>query len=364
MLGRVGAWFGILSCVVAVACVHPAEERVERDLAVGHAEAEGAHVDVRAGLAVVRNVSRSSLELWSNAPNLEIDLELVGTQNLEVRVSNCMPGATLQLAAGRGRVATVDTGSTHRTNCAWAISPDSATLALRLRAPEPSATGFQFAVLSDIQRAIDEVQDIFMRINAEPDLAFVLSAGDLTSQGTGGELQRFQQELEGLDLPYYTTLGNHELGQSPPLYHDYFGRGSAHFEYRGVHFTTLDSASATIDPTVYRWLDRWLEVGRDSVHVVATHIPPIDPVGVRNGSFASRAEAAKLLGRLAEGGVDLTLYGHIHSYYRFQNAGIPAHISGGGGAIPEAFDGVGRHFLVVTVDRSRGIQGTRIVQID
>ena len=66
------------------------------------------------------------------------------------------------------------------------------------------------------------------------------------------------------------------------------------------------------------------------------HIPPVDPIGVRNGSFANRNEAAKLLTRLARGGVDLTLYGHIHSYYAFENAGIPAHISGGGGAIPSA----------------------------
>jgi hypothetical protein len=36
------------------------------------------------------------------------------------------------------------------------------------------------------------------------------------------------------------------------------------------------------------------------------HIPPLDPTGVRNGAFASRSEAAKLLARLAEGGVDLS----------------------------------------------------------
>jgi 3',5'-cyclic AMP phosphodiesterase CpdA len=94
------------------------------------------------------------------------------------------------------------------------------------------------------------------------------------------------------------------------------------------------------------------------------HIPPLDPVGVRNGAFANRNEAAKLLARLAGGNVDLTLYGHIHSYYRFDNAGIDAHISGGGGAIPERFDDVGRHYLVVTVDASTGIGARELVRID
>jgi Icc protein len=94
------------------------------------------------------------------------------------------------------------------------------------------------------------------------------------------------------------------------------------------------------------------------------HIPPIDPVGVRNGSFADRNEAAKLLAKLAEGGVDLTLYGHIHTYYPFSNAGIPAHIAGGGGAIPERFDGIGRHYLTVDVDPRSGVVETGLVRID
>jgi len=93
------------------------------------------------------------------------------------------------------------------------------------------------------------------------------------------------------------------------------------------------------------------------------HIPPLDPTGVRNGAFASRNEAATLLGRFAENGVDLTLYGHIHSYYEFDNAGIPAFISGGGGAIPERFDHMGRHFMVIEVSAGGGVLGTRVVRV-
>jgi hypothetical protein len=94
------------------------------------------------------------------------------------------------------------------------------------------------------------------------------------------------------------------------------------------------------------------------------HIPPIDPIGVRNGSFADRNEAAKLLTKLADGRVDLTLYGHVHSYYAFSNASIPAYISGGGGAIPERFDGMGRHYLTFDVDPAAGIMQAAVVRID
>jgi hypothetical protein len=201
-------------------------------------------------------------------------------------------------------------------------------------------------------------------MNAEPGLSFLLGAGDLTRQGGHEELQRFQRELLALDVPYYTTLGNHELGQSPSLYQDYFGRGSFSFVFRGVRFTLLDSASATLDPTVYDWLDDWLDQGRKDFHVVGMHIAPIDPAGTRNGSFASRAEASRLIGRLAAAEVDLTVYGHVHSYYAFENAGIPAFISGGGGAVPERFDNVGRHFMVFDVDADGGLLDSKVVQVD
>ncbi|MEY4545286.1 MAG: hypothetical protein RL685_1481, partial [Pseudomonadota bacterium] len=72
----------------------------------------------------------------------------------------------------------------------------------------------------------------------------------------------------------------------------------------------------------------------------------------------------KLLARLAQAEVDLTLYGHIHSYYRFDNAGIPAFISGGGGAIPERFDQMGRHFLVVDADAAAQTLSVRVVRVD
>src|SRR6185503_9227251 len=215
-----------------------------------------------------------------------------------------------------------------------------------------------------VQEAIDRVSDIYDKVNGLSGVRFLLGAGDLTQRGTREELERFQRELLRLRVPYFTTLGNHELGQSPVLYQEYFGRGSFQFRFHGVAFTLLDDASAMLDPTVYEWLDDWLSAARDGVHIVAMHIPPIDPIGVRNGSWASRNEAAKLLGRLAEARVDLTLYGHVHSYYEFDNAGIPAFISGGGGAIPERFDGVGRHFLVVDVSARQGVQNVQVVRVD
>ncbi|HWO11812.1 MAG TPA: metallophosphoesterase [Polyangiaceae bacterium] len=358
---------GALACVslpLLAACLRPGEERARRDERVGQARGDGVRVEVAFGHAAVRSLARDRVRLWAAAPRLSLTLDWDAGPpgEVAVEVNNCMPGA--QLSTPDAVVISSERGAGNL--CAFRLGSVAGSTA-RVEIEPPGAdqpSPFSFAVMSDVQEAIDRVQDIYRVMNQEEGIDFLLGAGDLTEQGTREQLERFERELGGLTLPYYTTLGNHELGESPSLYQDFFGRGSQSFEYRGARFTLLDSASASIDPIVFGWLDEWLEQGRGSGHVVAMHIPPLDPIGVRNGAFANRNEAAKLLGRLAAAGVDLTLYGHIHSYYHFENAGMPAHVSGGGGAIPERFDDIGRHFLVVDVEPVEQVFDVRVVRVD
>src|SRR5690606_31999476 len=232
---------------------------------------------------------------------------------------------------------------------------------LEVRPPDAdSREPFDFIALADVQEAIDRVGDVFARMNAESSARFAMFSGVITSRGSTDELLRFQNEMRALDMPIFTTLGNHELGEEDVPYHSIFGRGSQSFVYRHVRFTFLDSASATVDPLVYDWLREWIEAARNGTHLVFMHVPPREPIGLRNGAFSSRAEAAKLLRILGAGGVDGTFYGHVHSFYAFENAGIPAYISGGGGAIPERFAGIGRHFLLLRVDPETSETNVRV----
>jgi len=360
---RVGCVGAAVACAL-LGCSRPGEERAHQDAQVGHAASEAFDVDVTDGLAVVRALGAARLELWANAPRIELSVRFNGPppNSLLLAVDNCIPGA--QLDSGG---VPVSESARDGKRCFFRLGPfaEGEPVRLGLAPPEAASDGpFSFGVMSDIQEAIDSVQDIYRVVNREPGLQFMLSAGDLTEHGSSEQLERFQAELELLAIPYYTTLGNHELRESPCRFQDYFGRGSSSFEYRGARLTLLDSASATIDPIVMGWLDDWLERGADRLHVVAMHVPPRDPIGLREVAFASRNEASRLLARLAQGGVDLTLYGHIHSYYRFENAGIPAYISGGGGSHPEQFDGIGRHFLVVDADPLAATTSVRVVRVD
>jgi predicted phosphodiesterase len=353
----------LLAAALSMACVRPAEERAERDREVGRAASNGVRVEIVRGLAAVRQLDAQQLTLWGSAPHFEIRLAADQPRAIRLEVQNCLAAAQLVPISQGVTVRPLPSSLPTRKN--FELTLPAGTSRLQLGALDSATRGpFVFALLSDVQEAIVDVQDIFQRINGEADVRFLLGAGDLTERGGTSELVRYQRELETLRVPYFTTLGNHELGRNPPAYQDYFGRGSFQFYERGVAFTLLDSASATLDPLVYDWLGPWLDGARDDVHVIAMHIPPLDPIGVRNGAFASRGEAAALLARFAERGVDLTLYGHIHSYYAFDNAGIPAFISGGGGAIPERFDDMGRHFMRFLIDPDRGIVERRVVRVD
>ena len=348
---------GVVGVALAVGCQRDTGDRADRDLEVGRASGGGLDVHVVDGLAAVRSLGTGRLVLWASAPAWELEIEAREAATVRLDVQNAMTDAELLPTSSDARVTALTMSPSTRKS--FDVELPAGTSRFRFGSPDAREHGsFKFMLMSDVQEAIDDVQDIYERMNEESDVRFLLGAGDLTEQGTEEQLRVFRDELLGLEVPYYTTLGNHELGSdNPPKYQDWFGRANFQFAFRGVVFTMLDSAGASLDPLVYDWLDGWLARGRNSVHVVAMHIPPLDPTGVRNGAFASRGEAA------AEYGVDLTLYGHVHSFYEFDNAGIPAFISGGGGAIPERFDDIGRHFMVIDVDADRGVLGTRVVRV-
>jgi hypothetical protein len=346
-------------------CLGVADERARRDEQVGRASAGGVTVTVDEGLAAVHTLDPDGLVLWAQAPELGIALDRAGAPApFAVTVENALPDAELRLEDGSPVPAQPAAAGDPPTLKRWRLDA-LARARLQVRAPDrDSRETFRFAAYADVQEALPRVQDIYQRMATDPRIRFAVMNGDLTDMGAAVDLQRFQREMRTLPFPVYATLGNHELGVAGPPFHPLFGRGSFSFAFRSARFTLLDSASATLAPAVHDWLDGWLRAGAGAFHLVTMHIPPLDPIGTRNGGFASRLEADQLLGRLAAFGVDLTIYGHVHSFYAFANAGIPAYISGGGGGIPERLDGIGRHFLTIDVDPTTQKYQVAIVRVD
>lgn len=355
----------LVAAVLAAGCTRPSEQRALADLDVGAATASDARVAVRGGLAAVRALGDRALELWAQAPVLELELEVGATAAgaWTVTVRNALADSVLVDGSGavHARLA-----SDRPTVAVFELALAAGTHALRVAPPDADVVEpFQVAAMADIQTALPHVDEVFAAINAVPAARFVVAMGDITERGGVEEYDLFERQLQRLDIPYFSTIGNHELWAEPERFLDRFGRANFQFVFKGAAFTFADSGDAGIDPLVEDWLGGWLADARDLPHVFLTHMPPVDPVGTRYGSFRSTRDGRRLLSRLVEGGVDLTLYGHIHTYAAFQNAGIPAYISGGGGAMPMRFDDIDRHFLVVELNSGpTGIGGVSLHRVD
>lgn len=353
----------MLVVLAAAGCLRSGEDRSRAEDDVGRAQAAGLSIEVAGGLAHIRTLESGRAVLWSSAPVLALSLtrDAAAPAIWELEIANALPDAVL---AGEA-VAIESLPRIRPTLHRYRVELAAGTTDLQLAPAGHDQPGtFRFAAMADIQQAMDRVDDIFAHISARDDVRFVMFMGDLTDEAQVAEYDLFEQQLEALDVPFYGTIGNHELWDDPARWLERFGRYNVHFLFRQVAFTFVDSGNGSIDPLVYERLEGWLADSADRVHIFGTHYPVIDPIGIRSGSFRSRPEAARLLTMLAGGGVDLTLYGHIHSYYAFDNAGIPAYISGGGGAWPELWDGVGRHYLVVEATGGGDIDGVALVRVD
>lgn len=396
---RVLALLAPVTLALGAGCLRDGQERALADLDVGMAASAGMRVEVAGGLAHVLAVvpggpgEPGEIRLRASAPALTASLvpELGAAGEWIITVSNCVPDAVLAasvpimplpVASGtsawpaRVELPVVPMHSELPTVRHWRVdlsglpalrADEPAGVEVRIEPPAADTTApdevWRFAVMGDIQTALPRVHEVFERMNQDPSLRFVVAVGDLVEAGNADEYDLLERQLATLAIPYYSTIGNHELYGDPGIWNQRFGRYNLHFRFKGAAFSAVDSGSASLDPLVYEWLDTWLDAAADDVHMFFTHYPPRDPVGVRDGAFRSASEAKKLLGRLARGNVDATFYGHIHSYYAFSNAGIPAYISGGGGALPERWDSVGRHYLAVDVSAT-GIERVSVVEID
>lgn len=353
-----------LLLVALVACTRPGSERALADLEVGSAILGSANVTVTDGMAAIRKLRDREVELWASAPMIETTIFVDATSaaawtvvvdNTPVDAVLTLNGTTIAreiIDGARPTVATFHVTLLAGANTFVVAPPDWDT-------PGP----FQVAAMADIQSAMGSVDEVFDVISATPDLRFVVGMGDITDRAETAEYELFEQKLLSLDIPFYTTIGNHELWADADRWFVRYGRMNFQFAFKGTVFTFVDSGDAGLDPIVEGWLDGWLAKAADRPHIFLTHMPPIDPVGYRYGGFRSMRDAQRLLARLVEGRVDLTLYGHIHTHVGFENAGIPAHISGGGGADPMKFDGIDRHFLVLELDEN-AVRNVSVHRVD
>jgi hypothetical protein len=168
-------------------------------------------------------------------------------------------------------------------------------------AAQPDPVGrWRFGLISDSHEAYDELAAIVDVLNARGDLELVLHGGDMSDVGLRREYVWTLDELERLDVPYLTVVGNHDgLGNGKLLYASMFGPEDYGFEHGGVAFVCFNSNEKQYPGTPrLEWLANALQQASGKPTVALTHAPP---------KSMERDYAPTIVGA----GVDLALSGHL-----------------------------------------------------
>lgn len=233
--------------------------------------------------------------------------------------------------------------------------------------PKDDKDYLEFVILGDNRDGYQTFANILDQINSIKPV-FAIDNGDLVFGGEPNRYRLFNQTVARLQVPLYTTLGNHDIRENGrPTYTKLFGPPYYSFDYRDAHFVFLDSSRGwaekrTIPEEQYQWLENDLRNAQGKRIFVISHIPSSDPrtgkqpntlpdiPGIQETSFFDRLmsdyskfkdldhafpdkqEAKRFEDLMSKYKVNTVFLSHIHSYFSFLKGGVRYIISGGGGA--------------------------------
>ncbi len=244
-----------------------------------------------------------------------------------------------------------------------------------------SNTGFafdkvKFAVISDPHISIPQqkgvvdgyklglktqmlTENAVAEINKIPDVKFVLVAGDLTQDAEPWNIDALRKILDGLKVPYFVTLGNHDLSRVPHEKKDqpitlskytvagaFIGKSGgmvpgmtyySHEVAKDLVLVTLDTSRAQvfvpeaglndfggqIDVGQMRWLEDTLKKNQTKTVIILTHHSAVpwaegDKTNYNAWRWFWMDNAEEVRALLRKYGVKLVFSGHRHISTRYQ----------------------------------------------
>jgi Icc protein len=187
----------------------------------------------------------------------------------------------------------------------------------------PPAGLLRFAVIGDTQRGFDEADVAIDRINARPDVQFVVQIGDFTNVGLLLEFEWMNDIFARLRVPYIVVIGNHDhFSNGERIYGEMFGPKNFAFTLNRVRFVFYDSNSVShdFDGSVPdpAWVAEALAPSPDHDRSLAfAHIAP------GGGNLFDDRLTRPMLDVLAGAGVAFSIHGHAHKFDSFVRDGVP-----------------------------------------
>ncbi|WP_242877666.1 metallophosphoesterase [Desulfosporosinus sp. BG] len=320
----------------------------------------GNKVSIQGGFVkgkMVDNSNKESLLLRSLSPTPIVSFKSKIDKSYSIRLENVNP-AMIKTNDQIGNLKTIDQHTISFTVELQANQPK--TFKFELNAAENP----EVIMLGDNRNGYGTFSNIIDQVNAiKP--AFVVDNGDLVYGGEPNRYRLFYETVSKLQVPLYTTLGNHDIRENGlPIYTELFGPAYYSFDYLKNHFIFLDSSrgwaeKTAIPPEQYLWLEADLKKAQGKRIFVVSHIPPTDPranvtpntypespkTGVLqklmnklsgtsdiDHAFTDKAEAKKFEDLMTKYKVDTVFLSHIHSFFSFVRGNVRYVITGGAGA--------------------------------
>jgi 3',5'-cyclic AMP phosphodiesterase CpdA len=162
-------------------------------------------------------------------------------------------------------------------------------------------------------------------------VGFFCVLGDLTEHATADERDSIVKDLESVGLPYYATIGNHELYQADgwDWFKETFGPSCCPVVIADrIKLIFLDTADGLIGQTQYDWLESELDDGGQYLKIVGTHYPAFDGPEPIMWRVASTVERTKLQHLLQKYRAYALVSGHIHGWRHAVVSGVNHFIVG------------------------------------
>lgn len=185
-------------------------------------------------------------------------------------------------------------------------------------APVPvNPNSFRFAVFGDPQVHSDYKTALgrFKQEVADKSIDFFCVLGDLSEDATPDEVDTIKAQLDRVGIPYYATIGNHDLFQADgwERFKQNYGPSCYPVVIAGrIKLIFLDTADGTIGPTQFDWFETELKDSR-FIKIALTHYPLFDGERPLMYRLASDAERAKVQSLLERYGAYAWCAGHTHA---------------------------------------------------
>jgi len=199
----------------------------------------------------------------------------------------------------------------------------------------PDSLPLRFAVFSDIHitEANENLFDKLQQDIAQRHIDFFIVDGDLTDHGLQEEYQICLEDFMRLGIPWYVTIGNHDMYQknSWETWKSYFGPSCYTVRVSdNLRLIFLDTSTGTVGGDQFEWLEELLTQKniKEKYQIVISHYPLYDDPFPSIWRLPGAAERYKLFSLFSRYQVYGYIGGHLHTFQHKTINGIQHFIVG------------------------------------